>query len=82
MEPVAQSLDVMQRELRSSQGYILPVLTSMKHRIEQIKESPNIVQDFKTAMIQAIDNRFQKYFSFDPSNDELLLASITRQANL
>lgn len=77
MDPVAQSLDVMQREFNGSQGYILPVLNSMKHRIERIEETSPIVRDFKSAMIQAIDSRFRGYFSFDASNKELLLASIT-----
>lgn len=82
-EPVAVSLDVMQREFNSSQGFIIPVLQSMKHRIKSIPENNkdgskiHLVIDFKTAMFSAIDSRFKNYFLFDVSNKDLLLAAIT-----
>lgn len=75
--PVAQSLDVMQREHNTSQGYVLPVLYSMKHRIEQLDEKSNIARDFKSAMLKAIDFRFKKYFKIDDTNKDLILAAIT-----
>lgn len=77
LEPVAISLDLMQKEFNSSQGYIMPVLFSMSHRIKQIKESSNIASDFKAAMIKAIDNRFKDYFVFGETNKDLILAAIT-----
>lgn len=77
LEPVAISLDMMQREINSSQGYIVPVLTSMRHRIDQIKNLSIMTIDFKVAMIAAIDTRFSNYFTFNDSNKELLLASLT-----
>lgn len=81
-EPVAIALDVMQREFNSSQGYIIPVLASMKSRIENIKEMSNnkpepLMKDFKSAMLQAINFRFTSYFLFDVTNKDLLLASVT-----
>lgn len=38
MGPVAYALDTLQGEFNCSQGLILPVLISMKHRIESIEE--------------------------------------------
>lgn len=75
MEPIAQSLDIMQKELNSSQGLILPVLYTMKHRIEQMDEKINIGRDFKLAMLKAIDFRFKNYFFVNDTNKDLLLAS-------
>lgn len=76
-EPLAQSLDILQREHNSSQGYVLPVLYSMKHRIEKITENSNIARDFKNAMLKAIDFRFKNYFKVDDSMKDLLLAAAT-----
>lgn len=77
LDPVAKSLDLLQRENSCSQGYILPVLKSMKHRIETIEESTLIVKDFKKAMLESIHNRFSGYFAFNASNKDLLLASMS-----
>lgn len=77
MEPVAQSLDAMQREKNSSQGFIIPVLLSMKFRITKINETSNIAKDFKSTMLAAIHKRFQNYFVLNESNKDLVLASIT-----
>lgn len=77
MEPVAQALDTMQKEFNSSQGYIVPVLTSMKLRINQICDTSALANDFKTAMLKAIDFRFRNYFLFEDFNVDLLLAAVT-----
>lgn len=76
-EPVAIALDRMQKEFNGSQGYIIPVLFSMKDRITKIKENGPLIKDFKAAMLKAIDHRFKNYFLFGESNKDLLLASIT-----
>lgn len=73
----------MQREFNGSQGQIVPVLLSMKHRIAQVPEKNkdglpiNLVTDFKTALLSAIENRFKNCFLFEESNKELLLAAIS-----
>lgn len=77
MEPMANGLDVMQKEYNSSQGYVLPVLYSMKRRIEQIDETANVARDFKTAMLQAIDNRFKDELSINEKNKDYILASVS-----
>lgn len=75
-EPVAQSLDVMQREANSCQGLIIPVLLSMKHRVQRIDESSTTSKEFKNAMLKGIEARMQKYIDLDKNND-LLLASLS-----
>lgn len=77
MEPVAVALDVMQKEINSSQGYIVPVLSSMRLRISRIEEKSSISRDFKEAMLKAIDKRFKSYFTFENSNMDLLLAAVS-----
>lgn len=77
MKPVAQSLDTLQGEYNSSQGFILPVLVSLKHRVSIIETTTNIIRDFKAAMLKVIDDRFRNYFSFGENNKDLLLASLT-----
>lgn len=76
LEPVAQSLDVMQREASSHQGLIIPVLLSMKHRVQGVDETSNTSKEFKNAMLKGIEARMQKYIDFD-ANDDLLLASLS-----
>lgn len=74
---------MMQREFNGSQGQIVPVLLSMKHRIAQVPEKNkdglpiNLVTDFKTALLSTIENRFKNCFLFEESNKELLLAAIS-----
>lgn len=77
LEPVAVALDVMQKEFNCSQGYIIPILSSMKHRITEINETAPLVKDFKAAMLDAIDSRFKNYFLFEDINKDMLLAAIT-----
>lgn len=77
LEPVAIALDSMQKELNGSQGYIMPVLISMRHRISRIEEDSDIGRDFKKAMLSAINKRFENYFVFGDSNRDLLLAALT-----
>lgn len=77
-EPIAIALDVMQNEKNASQGYIMPVLISMKHRIDQIDDSTStLTRDFKAAMLSAIDKRFEHYFVFTQCNKDLLLAAVS-----
>lgn len=57
-EPVARALDILQGETNNSQGYIIPVLQSMKMRILAIEEANNIVRDFKDTLLKQVDNRF------------------------
>lgn len=52
MQPVACALDTLQGEYNCSQGYILPVLLTLKHRLSCIEESSNIDVDFKRTMLK------------------------------
>lgn len=61
MEPVACALDTLQGEYNCSQGFILPVLLSMKHRITTLDENSNIGGDFKRTMLNVII--FHKLYS-------------------
>lgn len=76
-QPVAIALDRMQNEFNSSQGYIIPVLSSMKNRVEKINEMSPLIKDFKRAMLDSINYRFKNIFLFDEHNKDLLLAAIT-----
>lgn len=77
MEPVARSLDRMQAESNGSQGYIMPVLISMKHHISRVEESSTIAKDFKKHLLDVIEKRFSNYMSFSEANRDLILAAIT-----
>lgn len=77
MEPVAISLDRMQSEFNGSQGNILPVLISMNHHIENLRETSNIIKDFKKCMLEIIKERFSKYLSIEAADYDLVLAAIT-----
>lgn len=78
LEPVATSLDLLQGEFNCSQGYILPVLTSMKHRVAELAvRSDTIGADFKKTMLEVIEGRFKELFKFNEQNQDLILASIS-----
>lgn len=75
--PIANALDILQGEMNTTQGHILPVLTSMKTRIQLIPETNNITCDFKTVILKLIETKFEKYFEYSISNSDLILSSIT-----
>lgn len=52
MEPVAWALDTLQGEYNCSQGYILPVLLTLKHNVNSIEENSNLDKDFKRTMLK------------------------------
>lgn len=52
MEPVAWALDTLQGEFNCSQGYILPVLLTLKHRLNSINSSSNLEMDFKNTIVK------------------------------
>lgn len=54
MEPIANALDTLQGEYNCSQGLILPVLLSMKHRVSSLDENSNIGADFKRTILKVI----------------------------
>lgn len=76
-EPIARALDVLQKEKDNSQGWIIPVLQSMKLRISLIEETNNIIRDFKKTMEKLIDIRFGHYLQMNATNKDLLLAAVT-----
>lgn len=60
-----------------SQGYILPVLLSMKTRITQIEDSNNVIKDFKRVILNIINDRFGKYFDYSLANKDFILSATT-----
>lgn len=77
MEPVAISLDKMQAEYNGSQGFILPVLSSMKHHVSKLSQTTTIMLDFKQCMLSVIDKRFDKYFPLTDIDKDLVVAAVT-----
>lgn len=75
--PIAKALDVLQGEKNNSQGWILPVLFSMKERILLIEKINNISRDFKSLMLRLIQNRFGGYFEFNSFNKDFILSAAT-----
>lgn len=73
--PIAKALDVLQGEKNNSQGWILPVLFSMKQRISQIEGTNNISRDFKSLILRLIQDRFGHCFEFNSSNKDFLLSA-------
>lgn len=64
MGPVSVALDRIQGEKNISQGYVLPILTSMRHLINLV-EGNNIVNHFKRTMLDVIDKRFDRFFGIN-----------------
>lgn len=73
LKPVATALDRLQGEKDCSQGYILPTLFAMRHRLNQL-EGGSLLKSCKDTMLRAIDKRFGLFFNICDSNKELLLA--------
>lgn len=72
MSPVA--LDRLQGEKDCSQGYILPTLFSMRHRL-QILDGGNILRTCRDTMLKVVIRRFEMFFKVNEINRELVLAS-------
>lgn len=70
-DPVARALNTLQGEKVSSQGYIVPVLTSLRIRISQIELNNNITRDFQANMLTLINGvRLASYFEINTTNKE------------
>lgn len=86
MEPIAQSLDKLQGEKNVTIGSALPCLYYIKNDLGQCelktKQSTNskvqaIGNDMQRALKNAFTKRFQQFLTFDETNRELILASIS-----
>lgn len=78
MEPVAISLDRLQGEKNCGQGFIIPTLMSMRHRILFVNENGNtLLKFFQEAMLKVIDRRFSKYFEINQPNRDLVVAMLS-----
>lgn len=77
MAPVARALDILQGENNCNQGDILPVISSMKMHISRLPEDQNIIRDFKSTMLQAINDRFGNLFVYNAMNKDFILGTIT-----
>lgn len=75
--PVAKSLDILQGDKINSQGWIMPVLLSMRQRVEDATTVSNIGRDFKNIMLKLIDHRFSKTLDFDLINKDFILSAIS-----
>lgn len=64
MQPVAVALDTLQGEYNCSQGFILPVLFSMKHHINEVPVTCDFDGDFKSTMLKV---QFGKLYALDYS---------------
>lgn len=64
MGPVSIALDRLQSEKNSSQGYVLPVLISLRHRINSVEKN-GIVNHFKRTMLDVINKRFDRFFGIN-----------------
>lgn len=67
LKPVATALDRLQGEKDCSQGYILPTLFAMRHRLNQL-EGGSLLKSCKVTMLRAIDKRFGLFFNICDSN--------------
>lgn len=76
MKPVATSLDRLQGEKESSQGFILPSLLTMKHNVKAL-DGLVILKNCRDAMLGVIENRFSGHLIINYSNKELLLAAVS-----
>lgn len=76
MKPIAVSLDRLQGEKESCQGFILPTLYTMKYRLETL-EGGNVLKACRDVMLNVIEKRFHSYFKIDYSNRENLLSAVS-----
>lgn len=75
MEPIATSLDKLQGEKNVSQGYILPTIQTMRHKVDEI-DGGMCTKSFKDAMIAVIDSRFGKVLKINENNKVLTVAAV------
>lgn len=76
MEPIAMTLDSLQGEKYCGQGYSLPSLLAMKHRI-QMATGGRLLKHFQDTMLNAVERRFHNYFKIDATNTELIVAALS-----
>lgn len=55
----------------------MPVLVSMKARIEELVENNNLIKDFKSIMLNVIDKRFARYLRCNAENKEFILSAVS-----
>lgn len=86
MKPIALSLDKLQGEKNVTVGSVLPCLYFIKNDLGKgemkTKQSTNpkvqaIGNDMQKALKNAFTKRFQHFLTFDESNRELIVASIS-----
>ncbi|EZA53798.1 hypothetical protein X777_06862, partial [Ooceraea biroi] len=72
MKPVAQALDILQSETGMYMGYLLPVLKTVKEKLETLNKSGfTHCQSLIAAVQQGLDKRFSTLFE----KKELIIAS-------
>lgn len=76
LKPIATALDRLQGEKDCSQGYILPTLFAMRHRLTEL-DGGTLLKSCRDTMLKAIDKRFGLFFKIADSNRDLILASVT-----
>lgn len=75
---MAISLDKLQSEKNGGQGFVIPTLISMRHRILFANENGNaLLKLFQEAMLKVIDRRFSKFFQINQLNRDLVVATIS-----
>lgn len=75
MEPIAMSLDKLQGEENVNQGYILPTMKTMRHKINLV-DGGTISKNFKEVLLRVIDRRFERYFKINENSRELVIAAV------
>lgn len=76
MEPIALSLDRLQGERNCGQGFVLPTLLSMRHKVLSLKGG-NLLRDFQETMLKVLNRRFFNFFEISEKNRDLVVASMS-----
>lgn len=76
MEPIAVSLDKLQGEKDCGQGFVLPTLISMKHRILSL-QGGQVLKDFQEVMMRVVNRRFENFFRMNEANRELVVGALS-----
>lgn len=79
MRPVSMGLDILQGDKRSTQGYILPVLYSIKASLEENLITKSYASDygnkFHDTLIDCFEGRFGDKMKINEDNKDLILAA-------
>lgn len=77
MQPLADTLDVLQGEANTYYGLLIPCLAALKNKLEKLsKTNLKFALPLVRASLQGLESRFQLFFTLDPKINDAMIASV------